>query len=114
MKYEASVIGMAMFLHVLRATSLQFEIKAASEHDIKRNVSEHMKMIPVVVNTWPFTNATQQGSLRPILIQSNRFNLTFRSLEGTVSREKIGAGCRGGGLYRLRGRAVRRYRRLRR
>lgn len=63
------IIGLAaVFLYVRSSSGVQFVIKAMNDEPEKENVpvqegqwSSAKSMLPAVINTWAFTNATKRG-----------------------------------------------------
>jgi len=55
------LIGLAFLCGLSGASTVQFEIKALHERASRQLPPSPVKMIPVVVNTWPFTNATKRA-----------------------------------------------------
>ena len=54
-------IGLLFLLGVSDASTVQFEIEAFNQRESRQLPPSPAKMIPVVINTWPFTNATTRG-----------------------------------------------------
>jgi len=55
------VIGLTFLFSLKNVSTVQFDIEAFNERESRQLPPSTVKMIPVVVNTWPFTNATKKG-----------------------------------------------------
>ena len=65
MKLLALTMGVSGFLlNLLGASNVQYEIRAedAIENEKQQLTKSTRTLLPVVINTWAFTNATQRGN----------------------------------------------------
>ncbi len=56
-------IGLGLFLHIHSSSCTQFVIKVPDSEigQVKQNQPLTKNMLPAVINTWAFTNATKKG-----------------------------------------------------
>lgn len=57
------IIGLGLFLHIHSSSCTQFVIKVPDSEigQVKQSWPSTKNMLPAIINTWAFTNATKKG-----------------------------------------------------
>lgn len=84
-------MGLSFLLHVVNASNIQFKIeREKQDQDVDKSQATLAKekywsftkeLLPVVINTWSFTNATERGTLVYTFLEEHVVIHLFCSLE---------------------------------